>query len=212
MTNTEQLEAEFDRQVANMVSKGYLTHLKLTEAEFKAQIMPLKAKAASLEIPCVPAGVYLPFVLVVPHTLVPSEAAMEVVNREGKNGIIALTPRVPTDFRPTELVKIPENVYLIVNIDRGAKTINVAPDDALKMLVRLGRSPLTIDEGLAIITHYPEYLEKNNCFSLLASRAGDKRVPAIWLSENQPKLGWCWAGNPHTWLGSASCIQRIGMT
>ncbi|MEI2690845.1 MAG: DUF5701 family protein [Anaerolineae bacterium] len=45
---------------------------------------------------------------------------------------------------------------------------------------------------------------------LLASRCGDKRVPAFWLSQNRPKLGWCWAGNPHTWLGSASCAERVG--
>ena len=33
-------------------------------------------------------------------------------------------------------------------------------------------------------------------------------VPAIWISNRAPKLGWCWAGNPHTWLGSASCSDR----
>jgi hypothetical protein len=26
----------------------------------------------------------------------------------------------------------------------------------------------------------------------------------------QANLGWCWDGNPHTWLGSASCKTRIG--
>jgi hypothetical protein len=35
-------------------------------------------------------------------------------------------------------------------------------------------------------------------------------VTAIWISKGAPKLGWCWAGNPHTWLGSASCAKRIG--
>jgi NhaA family Na+:H+ antiporter len=44
--------------------------------------------------------------------------------------------------------------------------------------------------------------------SLLGSRAGDRRVPALWLRRGHPKLGWCWAGNPHTWLGSASCGGR----
>jgi len=42
----------------------------------------------------------------------------------------------------------------------------------------------------------------------------DARTPAIWISggtgrdgrENRdaPKVGWCWAGNRHTWLGFAS--------
>jgi hypothetical protein len=52
-------------------------------------------------------------------------------------------------------------------------------------------------------------LRKNKCFSLLASRCGDKRVPAIWISGKAPKLGWCWAGNPHSWLGSASAGARL---
>lgn len=49
---------------------------------------------------------------------------------------------------------------------------------------------------------------KNQCFSRVGSRSGDRRVPALWISQGRPKLGWCWAGNPHTWLGSASCGAR----
>ena len=35
------------------------------------------------------------------------------------------------------------------------------------------------------------------------------RVPALWISERAPKLGWCWDGNPHTWLGLASAGRRV---
>jgi hypothetical protein len=35
-------------------------------------------------------------------------------------------------------------------------------------------------------------------------------VPAFWISERAPKLGWCWDGNPHTWLGVASAGVRTG--
>ncbi|MGH3631886.1 MAG: DUF5701 family protein [Sciscionella sp.] len=27
-----------------------------------------------------------------------------------------------------------------------------------------------------------------------------------------PKLGWCWAGNRHTWLGFASASRRFSAT
>ena len=37
----------------------------------------------------------------------------------------------------------------------------------------------------------------------------DQRVPAFWISEGRPKLGWCWDRNPHTWLGTASCATRL---
>jgi hypothetical protein len=43
----------------------------------------------------------------------------------------------------------------------------------------------------------------------------DARTPAVWISggtgrdgvesRGAPKVGWCWAGNRHTWLGFASC-------
>jgi hypothetical protein len=56
---------------------------------------------------------------------------------------------------------------------------------------------------------------------LLGSRCGDRRVPALWISggsardggtarRGAAKLGWCWAGNHHTWLGHASAAQRVG--
>jgi hypothetical protein len=44
------------------------------------------------------------------------------------------------------------------------------------------------------------------------SRRGDQRVPAFWISEGRPKLGGCWDGNPHTWLGTAACARREPMT
>jgi hypothetical protein len=30
----------------------------------------------------------------------------------------------------------------------------------------------------------------------------------MWISERAPKLGWCWDGNPHDWLGVASAAGR----
>jgi hypothetical protein len=121
-------------------------------------------------------------------------------------------PRAPKDFKIIDGVSIPSGMaYLLVDIDRGKGSINIIPSEALKMIKNEKRSPLTLDEGVAIVTQYPEFLIKNNCFSLLASRySGDKRVPAIWInSEGRSNLGWCWDGNPHTWLGSASCGSRV---
>jgi len=49
-----------------------------------------------------------------------------------------------------------------------------------------GHLAFVIDEGVAIISQFPEFLIKNNCFSLLASRHhGDQRVPAIWINSRK---------------------------
>ena len=83
--------------------------------------------------------------------------------------------------------------------------------EVLPQLTAAGRSPLTIAEGLAVLASDHGVLRSRNCFSLLGSRAGDKRVPALWVSERRPRLGWCYQGAPHTWLGSASCAARRGL-
>ena len=83
------------------------------------------------------------------------------------------------------------------------------PEEAFGVITGRGRSPLTIHEGIAVATHFPWLLVKNHCFMLSGSRRGDRRVPALWISERAPKLGWCWDGNPHDWLGVASAGRRL---
>ena len=111
-------------------------------------------------------------------------------------------------FAPIDGVTVPVGLYVLEDVDTGADLVNVTPDDALPRILAAGRSPLTIEEGLALLDRDPELLRTHNAFSLLASRCGDRRVPALWTSKGRPRLGWCWAGNPHSWLGSASCAAR----
>ena len=206
----EQLRKEFDRQVENLLQKGYPDIIGVSVEKFTQDLGPLKARlaAGSFAEINVEAG-KLPFVIVIKSELVATEIAIQQVEREGRNGFVSMYPVEPTSFKPIDGIKLPgSKAYLLLDIDRGNRTLNVTPDAALKMIEQENRSPLTIDEGIAVITHYPEFLRKNYCFSMLASRCGDRRVPALWISEGRPKLGWCWAGNPHTWLGSASCAGR----
>ena len=83
------------------------------------------------------------------------------------------------------------------------------PADALPRIRSAGRTPLTIDEGVALLTQHPEVLSERNAFQALASRADNKRIPSFWMSKGAPRLGWCWEGNPHSWLGAASAAQRL---
>ncbi len=75
----------------------------------------------------------------------------------------------------------------------------------------LGRFTPTDDlDRPPVATQHPEWLRDRNCFEMLGSRAGDKRVTGIRVSKGSPRLGWCWMGNPHTWLGMATAGGRVG--
>ena len=185
--------SELDRQVEVLLAKGY-------PATVSESIAPLRPALEDVE------GAWV----LVTSLLGPAEA-IERVEREGKTGFSVMDAPDLARFGPIESVHPPAgSAYLITDVDLGAGNRNVTPDDALAAIERAGRSPLTIDEGIALVTQRPEAVARNAGFSLLGSRCGDRRAPALWISQGRPKLGWCWAGNPHTWLGSASCAQRIG--
>jgi hypothetical protein len=198
----------FSKQVDTLAGLAYPAMLGVTEEVFAESLAPLERQAP---LEAEERTGHVPFVLVVNSPQAPISAMLPLAKRRGKAPVEKLYPRSAPEFTTFPNVTLPEGeAYLLVDVSRGAEYLNVTPDAALASISQAGRSPLTLAEGVALLTHMPELLQPNNCFSLLASRCGDKRVPALWLSEGRPKLGWCWAGNPHTWLGSASCAKRIG--
>jgi hypothetical protein len=206
------LNHEFDRQVENLIHKGYPDIAGLNKHEFKKQLEPLKESINELEkVKKEPQEGYVPFVIVVKSEWVDGLKAMQLVERKGKMGFSVMDLDDIKGFKPIEGIEIPGDMaYLLLDIDTGKETLNITPNEAIKTITNENRSPFTLEEGIALITHFPEILMKNNGFSLLGSRCGDRRVTALWISGGKPKLGWCWAGNPHTWLGSASCGYRLG--
>lgn len=208
---------EFECQVERLVAGGVPWTAGQTDEQFRALVAPLAERAAALpwddahlrERP--PARI--PFVLVVTPELLPAGRAARLIERRGRSAIVTMLSDDDLDaFGPIEQVALPPGgAYLLVDVDTGAATRNDPPDRALPLILAEGRSPLTIEEGLALVTHHPEAVATNAGFSLLGSRRGDRRVTAMWISRGSPKLGWCFAGVPHTWLGSASCAARIGL-
>ena len=197
---------EFDRQVATLVDKGYPDLTGLAEVDFVALLRPLREAAADLPPPS--GDDRVPFVLVV--TGVAREQAFARVGLRGKTGFTTMEPDDLARFVPTADVEVPASrAYVLADIDTGQDFLDVPPDDALPKILAMGRLPLTLDEGIALVTHNADLLTSGNRFSVLGSRCGDRRVTAIWVSQRRPRLGWCWAGAPHTWLGSASGGSRV---
>jgi uncharacterized protein DUF5701 len=199
-------ELEFDRQVDALTLTGLPEHLDLRETCFRASLEPLRDL-----LPLVPAGgAGIPFVVVVPNVCVTDVLAG--IPALGGGAFTTMDDEDIARFRPLPELDVPGAPYLLVGVDTGVDTLGQTPADVLPQLVARGRSPLTIAEGLAVLVSDPGVLRARNAFSLLGSRAGDKRVPALWTSDRRPRLGWCYQGAPHSWLGSASCAGRLGVS
>jgi hypothetical protein len=198
--------SEFDRQLATIRRLGYAeiagTSAQSLAAAASALLADVLARIGPTVVTATPASA--PFVLVVPARLVPAAQSMPLTSLGGRPGFISRDTADIATFSPIPGLAIPpRTIYALLDVRRGEEFCNVRPKDALVAIREAGRSPLTYDEGIALLIHNPASLEKNKCFSLSGSRCGDKRVPALWISDRRPKLGWCWDGNPHTWLGSA---------
>jgi len=205
---------EFDRQAGGLVELGYPAAAGLGAEGFRSLVAPLRAVAQARGTgECSPEAGRVPFLLVVTRQVVPIERTMELTSVSGgkKPGFVdrSFEPGSLERFVPVEEVALPhQDAYLLLDVERGEEFCGAVPSDAMAVIAGRGRTPLTVEEGVALLTHFPRTLVKNKCFSLGGSRCGDRRVPALWISGGAPKLGWCWEGNPHTWLGMASAGGR----
>lgn len=157
----------------------------------------------------------------------PASALAPLLRLDGKPGFV-VTDMADVDlFAPLDGAAPPDApLYLVSGLDRGDRMADWSPDEALPALAAEGRTPLLLTEGIHWVVQLPAVLERNRCFMTIGSRlrkangALDARTPAIWISNgtgrdgrerrNAPKVGWCWAGNRHTWLGFASATGRWG--
>ena len=163
-------------------------------------------------------------VLVAHPTLVPARDLAALLRHNGKPGFVVEDMGDLEQFVPITSVNVPEcPLYLIHDLDRGDDMRNWSPDEALPAITDRGRTPLTVNEGISWLLQEPTVLEPNHCFMTIGSRKPngnklDARTPAIWISggtgrdgaarKGAPKVGWCWAGNRHSWLGFASAGHR----
>ncbi|MFE5241697.1 MULTISPECIES: DUF5701 family protein [unclassified Streptomyces] len=155
----------------------------------------------------------------------PASDLAPLLSRNGKPGFVVTDMSDVDLFAPLDTVALPDApLYLVTGVDRGDEMANWSPDEALPALTGRDRTPLLLTEGIAWVLQQPEALERNHCFMTIGSRlrkansALDARTPALWISNGTgrdgrerrgaPKVGWCWAGNRHTWLGFASGTGR----
>lgn len=200
----------FTAQIERLVDLGVPALAEITPAAFREHGESLSSSEGS--------------VVVVHPTLVSPTLLSSLLTRNGKPGFVVEDMDDLADFAPIEGVVVPETpLYLVGGAERGDDMSNWSPDEAFLEIRKRGRHPLTVNEGISWLLQYPDLLEPNRCFMTIGSRKKkdkrlDARTPAIWISggtgrdgranRGAPKVGWCWAGNRHTWLGFASAARR----
>ena len=164
--------------------------------------------------------------LAVHPDLVPASGLAPLLRRGDRPGFVVVDMADVDRFTPLDGVDVPHApLYFVDGLDRGDAMLNWSPDEAMPAITARGRTPLLLSEGLHWLLQAPEMLERNRCFMTIGSRLRkpdgrlDARTPAIWISggtgrdgherRDAPKIGWCWAGNRHTWLGFASAAGRL---
>ena len=180
-----------------------------------------------LDLPPLPPGLDGDLLVVHPrHT--PTAALVPLLRRQGRAGFVVEDLTDLAQFLPVDGVDVPDaDLYAVRGPERGDEHAGRSPDEVDPQIRARGRSPMTVGEGVAWVLQAPQVLERNHCFMTTGSRRRsarpgrlDSRVPALWISNgtgrdgperrDAPKLGWCWAGNHHTWLGIASVGGRNG--
>ncbi|QSR31202.1 hypothetical protein CFI00_11955 [Nocardioides sp. S5] len=157
-------------------------------------------------------------------TAAPASVLAALMTRGERTGFVVEDMTDVDSFDATDAAPLPSAPYVVGGLDRGDEHANRSPEECLPKILAAGRSPLTLVEGVHWVLQGPDVLERNRCFMTIGSRLRkangtyDARTPALWISngtgrdgrerKDAPKVGWCWWGNRHTWLGMASCSGR----
>jgi hypothetical protein len=202
----EKFEQEFNRQIDNLAKKGFPKLAGVDEKKFAAIFEPLKEQLKELSSKEFKKD-RIPFVVVPRENLLALEKKVPLMEVDGKKGFTMLDL---SELKTAEGVEIPESMaYLVVDVENGKVMLGKSANEAVKQFKKEGRSPITAEEGVALVLQHPEIL-KDHYMDLAGSRPGGGGVASLWPGGGRPRLHWGWADDSGARWGSASCGSRVG--
>ena len=224
----------FLKQVNRIIERKYFISADMSQCDFiDNHIMPLKQNVGKSHITEPLKENRIPVLVVVPDTIVPLDYQLEKIRES-----LCETPLdeiiKPEWFKNAEDVSTPETSYLLFDVETGFTMRNTPPKKCLKVFKDQDRSALTIDEGIALITHFPEVLSSHwidlagsVLIHKMAGEDAKKRgmlgalppafaketfVPALYYKHyNRLRLFYVSQSLATPYSGSASCARRLSL-
>lgn len=209
----EQLEKEFEYQTQTLLNKELPRLANISSMAFVEMLEPLKEKLKELATREFPPG-HIPFVIVPGDKLLSFKNKVSFMEVDGKKAVDTTGLLI---FKTAEGIETPASLaYLVVDVDNGTATLGKNPSQAMKQLKKEERSPLTADEGVAMIVQRQEILKRMRLDFTGSRNWGDVvRVPALWLDpRGVPNLNYNSMDHnpdPDVPWGTPSCGSRVGL-
>jgi hypothetical protein len=222
----------FSEQIKTIMERKFHAPTGLSESEFiKGFIKPLEQLLVNNDKVIQIDENRIPILVVVPHTLVPLSYQLDRVRESIKD--LQLDHIIqPEWFENAQGVSTPDKPYLLKDVETGYAMKNTPPKKCAQTFIDGGRFALTIDEGIALITHFPEVLEshwidlpgsvlihkfvgedvmKRGMLSSLPPAFGKTTfVPTLnYLYYNYLRLYYIYEVTETPYSGSASCADRL---
>jgi len=149
-------EVLFDSEVANLIRRHYPQAMRLTYGSFSSFFSPFRRSIRDTD--CSKRD-RIPFLIVFPEKAIPIERQLDRIRFDDQRCVarLRLTSLVPN--LGEELSSLP---YLIFDVECGGLTEGMAAEESASVFESESRSALTVEEGVALLTHAPNALRRHN--------------------------------------------------
>ena len=224
----------FSEQIKKVIERKLHIPAGLSESDFvNRYFLPLKQLLVEIDQDIRIEENHIPILVVVPNTIVPLSYQLERI-RENLNDKQLEHIIRPEWFKNGEGVSTPGTPYLLSDVETGYVMKNTTPKKCVQTFNDEGRFGLTIDEGIALITHFPEVLEshwvdlpgsvlihkfvgeevmkRGMLTSLPPAFAKATFVPTLnYIYYNYLRLYYIYEVTEIPYSGSASCASRLSL-
>ncbi|MEJ2232727.1 MAG: DUF5701 family protein, partial [Syntrophobacterales bacterium] len=151
----------FSQQINTIIERKFHVPTGLSESDFiKRHIMPLKQLLVENDKNTEIDESRISILVVVPHTIVPLSYQLERIRERINDRPLAHIIQ-PEWFENAKGVSTPDKPYLLLDVESGSAMKNTTPKKCVQTFRDAGRFALTVDEGIALISHFPEILESH---------------------------------------------------